>query len=102
MRFLPKFNEWNEINESATITFWKRTSIQSDEYNRISYYDTIYAQDHFTSERDHAQKPLITSEARREKIEAKADKLQADLTRTQSDLSTARSDLVTTRNFGGD
>ena len=33
MRFLPEFNEWSEINESATIIFWKRTSIQSDEYN---------------------------------------------------------------------
>ena len=55
-----------------------------------------------TSERDHAQKSLITSEARLEKIEARADKLQADLTRTQSDLSTARSDLVTARDVGGE
>ena len=55
-----------------------------------------------TSERDHAQKSLITSEARLEKIEAKADKLQVDLTRTQSDLSTACSDLVMARDFGGD
>ena len=55
-----------------------------------------------TSERDHARKSLITSEARLEKIEARADKLQADLTRTQSDLSTARSDLVTARDLGGE
>ena len=55
-----------------------------------------------TSERDHAQKSLITSEARLEKIEARADKLQADLTRTQSDLSTARCDLVTARDVGGE
>ena len=50
-----------------------------------------------TSERDHAQKMLVSAETRLERAEAKIEKLQSTLDSTQADLLTARSDLATAR-----
>ena len=93
--------------EDQTVTVKKIEADMADLRERLDTAMTQLAEQkaeavRITSERDHAQKSLITSEARLEKIEVRAAKLQADLTRTQSDLATARSDLVTARDFGGD